>query len=82
MKTPSAYQKRKKIKQKHVAESVGVAQSFISQIVTGRRPCPRGLALKLEKVTGIKKEIWVWGTPKQIRQSMSEYLSSGQGEHP
>ena len=58
---------RKPLTQRKVAELVDIRPDFFNHILTGRCPCPPSVALKLEKVTGIDRGIWVWGTPKEKR---------------
>jgi len=51
--------------QRDVAEIINIRHDFFNHIIHGRCACPPPLALKLEEVTGISREIWVWGTRKE-----------------
>ncbi|MBM9514054.1 helix-turn-helix transcriptional regulator [Desulfogranum marinum] len=64
---------KKRITQKEIAHSANISPDFLSHIIRGRRRCPRDAALRLEKVTGISKVVWVWGTPEEIRSAVHEY---------
>lgn len=65
---------KKKITKKEIARLAQIKPDFLSHILRGRRPCPRTVAVRLEKVTQISRVIWVWGTPKEIREAVENYI--------
>lgn len=67
---------RKRITQKKIAQSALIGPDFLSHIIRGRRRCPPSVALRLEEVTGINKDVWVWGEPKEIRQAVENFVYS------
>ena len=46
------------IKQKELAEMMGIAQSNLSAIIHGKRDINKDVAAKLEKALGIEAEFW------------------------
>ena len=68
--------KKKHTTQKAIADQVGIGPDFLSHIVRGRRPCPRGLAPKLEAVTGIDRTVWMWPEPDELRQKIHKFIYS------
>lgn len=72
---------KKKITQKEIARLVHIGPDFLSHIIRGRRPCPRDVAMRLEKVTGISRLIWVWGTSEEIRKAINEYKHTQKGDN-
>ena len=75
----------KQFTQRYVAKKVNVRADFLNHILNDRCPCPPALAPKLEKVTGIDRKIWVWGSKKEKRaawlrfQLKSQELDDSQG---
>jgi plasmid maintenance system antidote protein VapI len=63
---------QKKTTQKIIAKLANIKPDFLSHIVRGRRACPPRVALRLEEVTGIDKQIWVWGTIEEKRAAVEE----------
>ena len=63
-----------RITQRLIALQAEISPDFFSHILHGRRPCPRTVAIRLEKVTGISKVIWVWGSPLEMRQALELFL--------
>ncbi len=63
-----------KITKKEIARLAQIRPDFLSQILSGRRPCPRTVAVRLEKATKISRVTWVWGTPKEIREAVENYI--------
>ena len=61
-----------KVTQRSMAIQAGIGPDFLNHIIRGRRPCPPAVALRLEKVTGISKETWVWGTIEEIQQAVRQ----------
>ncbi len=45
----------KVIKQKELADSLGISKSYLSMILSGKRKCPLELVEKLQSTTGIHK---------------------------
>ncbi len=72
---------KKKITQREIAQSALIKPDFFSHIIRGRRRCPPGVALRLEEVTGINRDTWVWGEPKEIRQAVDNYIYSEPDDH-
>jgi plasmid maintenance system antidote protein VapI len=66
----------KKVTQRSTAEKIGIKGYFLNHILNSRRPCPPPLALKLEKVTGIDRTVWVWGTKEEKRTAWEAFLQS------
>jgi plasmid maintenance system antidote protein VapI len=67
---------RKKTTKKKIAIAAGIGPDFFSHILWGRRPCPVAVAIRLEKVTGIDREIWLTKKPKELRNIVEEYIYS------
>jgi hypothetical protein len=65
-----------RITRKQIARRADISPDFFSHILHGRRPCPKAVALRLETVTGISKEIWVWGSPEQIRAAVHKVCAN------
>lgn len=65
-----------RITQKQIALEAEISPDFLSQILHGKRPCPKAVAVRLEMVTGISKVIWVWGTPEQIRTEVHKVCAN------
>ena len=69
-----------RITQKQIALEAEISPDFLSQILHGRRPCPKTAAVRLEMVTGISKVIWVWGRPEEMQEAIVRFMS-GRGDH-
>lgn len=67
-----------RITQRQVAIEAGISPDFLNHILKGRRPCPRMVALRLESVTGIGRETWVWGSPEEMQKALAGF-AAGQG---
>ena len=65
---------RKQINQKQIARRAEIGADFFSHILHGRRPCPKGVALRLEAVTGIDRNLWIWGSPEEMRQAVTGFM--------
>jgi plasmid maintenance system antidote protein VapI len=65
---------RKQIKQQQIARRAQIRPDFLSHILHGRRPCPKGVALRLEAVTGIDRSVWIWGSPEEMRQAIAKFM--------
>ena len=66
--------------QRDVAKIVNIRSDYLNHIIHGRCTCPPSLALKLEEVTGIGREIWVWGTKTEKRTAWLKFQIKSQ-EH-
>jgi len=53
--------------QNEIAKRAGVAQPTLANIISGRRRPSWKLAKKLAAATGTDPELWLDGTPEQIR---------------
>jgi plasmid maintenance system antidote protein VapI len=65
---------RKKTTKKKIAAAAGITPDFFSHILWGRRPCPVSVAIQLDKVTGIDRDIWITRKPKELRDIVEEYI--------
>ena len=68
------FNSKKKTTKKKIAAEAGISPDFFSHILWGRRPCPVAVAIRLETVTGIERDIWVSRHPKEIRNIVEEYI--------
>jgi plasmid maintenance system antidote protein VapI len=57
---------------KHIAKQVGVTPQHFGAILKGKWRASIGLSRKLEAVTGIPKELWIFGSGKELTDAMSE----------
>ena len=57
----------KSLKQKELADSLGISKSYLSMILSGKRNCPSELAEKLQSAQGIHKIVNndVWKVPSK-----------------
>lgn len=65
---------KERITQRLIALKAEISPDFFSHILHGRRPCPKAVAVRLEKVTGISKVIWVWGSPLEMRNALELFI--------
>ena len=65
---------KERITQRLIALKAEISPDFFSHILHGRRPCPKAVAVRLEKVTGISKVIWVWGSPLEMRNAPELFI--------
>jgi hypothetical protein len=63
-----------RITRKQIALEAEISPDFLSQILHGKRPCPKAAAVRLERVTGISKVIWVWGSPSEMRTALERFM--------
>lgn len=42
--------------QRKLAESIGIAHSFVPQLISGRRPIPEAICARIEDATGVRCE--------------------------
>ena len=66
--------------QKELAQRVGITRQHFSQIKARSRLPSRKLAVRLEKITGIKRMIWLYGTTDEIREQLEHFFSHGKRE--
>ena len=72
---------KKKITQKQIAAQVKIKPDFLNHILKGRRPCPKEVAVRLEAVTGIDRNTWVWGSLEERQQAIDRFMSQPGAEH-
>ncbi|MDD2462891.1 MAG: hypothetical protein PHI97_02735 [Desulfobulbus sp.] len=72
---------KERITKKQIALRAEISPDFLSQILHGKRPCPKAVAVRLEMVTGISKVTWVWGSSKELREALERFMKhqGGQG---
>ena len=52
---------------------LGVTRRHIDYLLTGKSNASPGLARRIEKRTGIKRELWVFGTPAERRAAWEKF---------
>ena len=59
----------KSLRQKELADNLGISKSYLSMILSGKRNCPSELAEKLQSTQGIHKIVNndVWKVPSKQR---------------
>jgi len=72
---------KERITRKQIALEAEISPDFFSQILHGRRPCPKAVAVRLEMATGISKVTWVWGSPKELREALERFIYPQGGQH-
>jgi len=72
---------KKRITQKQIAALAKIKPDFLNHILKGRRPCPKKVAVRLETVTGIDKDTWIWGTPEDMRKAVDRFMYPQGGKH-
>lgn len=65
-----------KVTQRAIAKAAQIGPDFLYQIIRGRRRCPPPVALRLEEATGISRDIWVWGTPEEMKAAVKEVCNN------
>ena len=70
-----------RITQKQIALEAEISPDFLSQILHGKRPCPKAVAVRLERATGISKVIWVWGRPEEMREAVVRFMDGQGGQY-
>ncbi|WP_076750479.1 helix-turn-helix transcriptional regulator [Desulfatitalea tepidiphila] len=58
--------------QNQVAQAAGTTQPYISNILNGRRRPSWKLAKRLAQVTCTEPQLWLDGTPDEIRAALSD----------
>ncbi len=64
-----------KVTQRKIAEMAGIKAYFLNHILHARKACPPSLAPKLEKLTGIDRRVWVWGSREKKRVAWNKFIS-------
>ncbi len=59
-----------KLNQKTIAKKAGISEPFVSQIVNGKKRPTWTKAKKLADATTTNPELWLEGTPDQIRDAI------------
>ena len=72
---------KKRITQKQIAALAKITPDFLNHILRGRRPCPKRVALRLETVTGISRNTWIWSTPEEMRRALDRFMYPQRGQH-
>ena len=72
---------KKRTTQREIARQAQIGPDFLSHIVRGYRRCPPRVALRLEAVTGISRNTWVWGAPSDIRQALDRLIYPREVDH-
>ena len=49
----------------HAAKEVGISRRYLDYLLAAERNASPLMARRLEKATGIPRELWVFGTPAQ-----------------
>lgn len=55
-----------------IANAAKISVQYLNDIIQGRCKCHRDLGEKLQKITGVSKETWVFGQPVDIRAALNE----------
>lgn len=63
----------KRISQAKQAELLGISQSFISEVLSGKKRMTRKKALELEAKSGIPAAVWMFGTLEELRAAVSAW---------
>jgi transcriptional regulator with XRE-family HTH domain len=54
-----------------IAKKAGISLGYMANIINGKRR-PVNLAAHLEAVTGVPKEVWVFGGPEKIKAALAK----------
>ncbi len=65
---------KKSITKKEIAQRADISPEFFSHILHGRRGCPPAVAVRLEKVTGISRKIWVWSSAMTKKRAIDDFI--------
>ena len=72
---------KERITHKQIALKAEISPDFLSHILHGRRPCPKKVAVRLETVTGISRNTWIWSTPEEMRRAMDRFMYPQGGQY-
>ena len=72
---------KERITHKQIALKAEISPDFLSHILHGRRPCPKAVAVRLETVTGISRNTWIWSTPEEMRRAMDLFMYPQGGQY-
>lgn len=59
------------MKQKELAERIGVTREHLNAVIRGRVRSGGRLAVKLEKETGVPLRTWLTGSPQELQAAWS-----------
>jgi len=68
------------ITQSYIAKRLGVSRAFINYLVNGSKRPNWKRAKELSKITGSKPELWLEGTPEQIKTFLKTKLKGQQND--
>jgi plasmid maintenance system antidote protein VapI len=72
---------KKTITQREIAVRADIKPDFLNHILKGRRPSPKQVAVRLETVTGISRDTWIWGTAEDMRRAVEHLMFPQGGQH-
>lgn len=58
---------------KELSKKVGITQRHLEYLIKAERNASPLVARRLEKATGIARELWVFGTPAQRRAAWKKF---------
>ena len=58
--------------QAKIARQAGISRSFLSLVLSGKRRPSWTKAKVLSKVTGTRPELWLDGTPQQMKRAIKK----------
>lgn len=56
-----------------LSKKVGITQRHLEYLIKAERNASPLVATRLEKVTGVPRELWVFGTPAQRRAAWKKF---------
>jgi len=68
---------KENITQSYLAKRLGVSATFINRLVNGIKRPSWKRAKELSKLTGSKPELWLDGTPGEIKQFLTKQTVKG-----
>lgn len=69
-----------RITNKELAKIVGITPQHFCEIKAAKSKPSRKLAHRLEKVTGIPRLTWLYGTTDEIREQLEHFFAHGKAE--
>jgi len=64
---------------KNILRKADVSRRHFNYLLLAERNATPALAKRLERATGIPKEVWVFGTHRQRQQEWKKFLRNGKG---
>lgn len=55
------------MKQKEYASRIGIGREYLNALINGRKNPSAKLAVRLQDVTGVAREVWIFGSPEERR---------------